>query len=145
MDRTFTIIDEITREYRRFNTVGTKFTVRLLPPLQGDESDPVSYFMASVNNLCEHVFRNCNDSDMLGISIRNEVNMRDKAIGISFRRKDQLSTDVILNVWQQVTQSNSRFNALDKLVLEVHSVKMPVGFRGDGIKSKGRPLDALAH
>jgi len=54
--------------------------------------------------------------------------MRDKAIGISFRRKDQLSTDVILCVWQKVTQSNSRFNALDKLVLEVHSVKMPVGF-----------------
>jgi len=30
-------------------------------------------------------------------------------------------------------------------VLEVHSVKMPVGFGGDGIKSKGRPLDTLAH
>ena len=70
--------------------------------------------------------------------------MRDKAIAISFRRKDQLSTDVILNVWQKVTQSNSRFNALDKLVLEVHSVKMPVGF-GRGIKTKGRPLNALAH
>jgi hypothetical protein len=81
---------------------------------------------------------------MVGISIRNEVNMRDKAIGISFRRKDRLSTDLILNVWQKVTQSNSRFNALDKLVLEVHSVKMPVGF-GRGIKTKGRPLDVLAH
>jgi len=43
---------------------------------------------------------------MAGISIRNEVNMTDKAIGISFRRNDQLSTDVILNVWQKVTQSN---------------------------------------
>jgi hypothetical protein len=57
--------------------------------------------------------------------------MRDKAIGISFRRKDQLSTDVILNVWQKVPHSNSRFNALDKLVLEVHSVKMPEGFGGN--------------
>ena len=81
---------------------------------------------------------------MVGISIRNEVNMRDKAIGISFGRKDRLSTDVILNVWQKVSQSNSRFNALDKLVLEVHSVKMPVGF-GMGIKTKGRSLDTLAH
>jgi hypothetical protein len=71
--------------------------------------------------------------------------MMDKAIGISFRRKDQLSTDVILNVWQKVTQSNSRFNALEKLVLEVYSVKMPVGFGGDGIKTKGRSLDTLAH
>ena len=82
---------------------------------------------------------------MVGILIRNEVNMRDKAIGISFRRKDQLSTDVILNVWQKVTHSTSRFNALDKLVLEVQSVKMPAGYEGDGIKSKGRSLDAFAH
>ena len=81
---------------------------------------------------------------MVEISIRNEVNMRDKAIGIGFRRKDQLSTDVILNVWQKVTQSNWRFNVLDKLVLEVHSVKMAVGF-GRAMKSRGRPLDVLAH
>ena len=86
--------------------------------------------MVSVTNLCEHALQNCDDSDMVGVSMRNEVNMRGKAIGISFRRKDQLSTDVILNVWQ-VTQSNSRFNALYELVLEFHSVKMPVGFGGD--------------
>jgi hypothetical protein len=70
--------------------------------------------------------------------------MRDKAIGISFRRKYQLSTDVILNGWL-VTQCNSRFNALDKLVLEVHSVKMPVGFGRNGRKTEGRPLDTFAH
>jgi len=98
MDRKFTIIDEITREYRRFNTVVTQLTVRLLPPPVGAERDPVSHFMASVTNLCEHALQNCDDSDMVGVSIRNEVNMRDKAIGISFRSKDQLSTEVILNV-----------------------------------------------
>jgi hypothetical protein len=140
MDQKFTIIDEITREYRRFNTMGRQLTVRLSPP---DDRDPVSHFISSVSSLCEYALQNCDESDMVGISIRNEVNMRDKAIGISFRRKDQLSTDVILNVWQKVTQSNSRFNALDKLVLEVHSVKMPVGFGGDGRKSKGRPLTYL--
>ena len=94
----------------------------------GNERDPVSHFIASMSNLCEHALKICDDSDMVGVSIRNEVNMRDKAIGNSFRCKDQLSTDVILKVWQKETQSNSRFNALDKLVLEVHSVKMPVGF-----------------
>jgi len=81
-----------------------------------------------VTDLCEHALRNCKDSDRVGISIDNEVNMRDKAIGIRFRRKDQLSTEVILNVWQKVTQSISRFNALDTLVFEVHSVKMPEEF-----------------
>jgi len=81
---------------------------------------------------------------MVGISIRNEVNMRDKAIAISFGRKDQLSENVILNVWQNVTQSNSRFNALDKLIFGVHSVKMPVGF-GRDIRTRDRPLDVLHH
>ena len=100
--------------------------------------------MGSVNNLCEHALQNCDDSDMVGISIRNEVNMRDKAIGISFRRKDQLSTEVIKNVLQ-VTKTNSRFNALDEVDLEVHSVKKPVGFGGDGRKTKGRSLGVLAH
>jgi len=106
----------------------TQPTIRLLPPTERDERDRISYFMASVTALCEHALRKCDDSDMVGKSIRNEVNMRDKTIGISFRLKYQLSTDVILNVWQKITQSNSRFNALEKLVLVVHSVKMPVGF-----------------
>jgi hypothetical protein len=112
MERKFSIIDEITKEYRRFNTVGTHLTVLLLPPPEGDEIDPVSYFMASVSNLWEHALQNCDDSDMIGITIRNELNMTEKAIGISFRRKDQLSTDVILNIWQLVTQSNWSFTSL---------------------------------
>jgi hypothetical protein len=75
--------------------VGSQLTVRLLTTPEGDENNPISHFMASVTYLCEYALRNCDDSDMVGVSVRNEVNMRDKAIGISFRRKDQLSTDVI--------------------------------------------------
>ena len=71
------------------------------------------------------------------------MNKWDKAIGISFRCKNLLSTNVILNVWQKVTQSNSHVNALDKLILEEHSRKMPLGF-GRGIKTKGRHLDVHA-
>jgi len=43
-----------------------------------------------------------------------------------------------------VSLSNSRFNALDTLVVTVHWVKMHIGF-GYGIKTKGRPLSVLAH
>jgi len=96
-----------------------------------------------VTDLCEQALRNCNDSDMVRVSIRNEMNVKDKAIGISFRRKNQLSADVILTGWEKVTQSNSRFNAFDTLVLEVHTVKMSVGF--GGIKTKGRLLAIVAH
>ena len=65
-----------------------QLTVRLLRPSDEDESDPISHFLYSVTDLYEHALRNCDDSDMVGVLIRSEVNMRDKAIGISFRRKN---------------------------------------------------------
>jgi hypothetical protein len=48
-----------------------------------------------MNDVFEYALRNCQDSDTVGLTIRNEVNVQDKVIGISFRRKDQLSEDVI--------------------------------------------------
>ena len=55
-----------------------------------------------------------------------------------------MAADVILSLVQKVSQSNARFNALDKMIMTVHSVRMPVGY-GRGIKSKGRPLTVMAH
>ena len=51
---------------------------------------------------------------------------------------------MICSVFEKVTKSNSRFNALVRLVMTVHSVKMPVGF-GGGVKTKGRPISVMAH
>ena len=82
---------------------------------------------------------------MVGIAIHNEENQNNKPIGISFRRKVHISGDVIWSVFEKVAQSNSRFNALDKLVIVVRSERMPIGFGGDGIKTKGRPLAVMAH
>jgi hypothetical protein len=50
---------------------------------------------------------------------------------------------VIWSVFEKVTQSNARFNAIDRLVLDVHSVKMPLG--SGRLKSKGRTMAELAH
>jgi len=87
--RIFDILDRNTRQYRRFNAEGRQLTVRLNPT--SDASDPVSHFLASVNDLFESVLNDVGDSDTVGITIRNQVNQNDKPIGISFRRKDQLS------------------------------------------------------
>jgi len=81
---------------------------------------------------------------MVGLTIRNEVNVQDKAIEISFRRKDQISEEVIWSVFNKVAQSNARFNVLDKLVV-VHSIKMLVGFRKRSVRSKGRPLAEMVY
>jgi len=140
MARRFEIKDTITRQYRRFSATGWQLVVRLLTPY--DYTDPVSHFLASQNDLFRHALQNLSESDMVGITIQNREN-QNKPIGISFRRKDQLAADVILSLLQKVSQSNARFNALDKLIMTVHSVRMPVGI-GRGIK-RGRPLPVMAH
>jgi hypothetical protein len=139
----FTIDSETDRQYNRFNATGTEVTVRLLPPAAGDDSDAITHFQASVNDLFQYALRNCADSNMVGITIHNVVNLLDKAIGISFRRKDQITDEVIWSVFSKVAQSNSRYNALDRLIVVIHTVKMPVGFGGK--KSKGRPLAEIVH
>jgi hypothetical protein len=141
----FTVEEEISRQYRRFNAAGTQLTVRLLPPTEGEDLNPMSHFLASVSDLFQHALQNCDDSDMVAITITNEENELDKSIGISFRRRDQITPDVIWSVFVKVAESNARFNALDKLVLHIYYVKMPIGNGGDGITAKGRPLAIMAH
>ena len=146
MGRTFEIDDTITRRYSRFNATGTELTTRLLPPSNDDDArDPVGYFLASVNDHFEQPLQNVSDSDMLGNTIQNRANQYIKHIGISFRRKDQVSGDVIWSVFERVSESNSRINALDTQVVTVHLVRMPVGFGKCAIKRKGRSLPVMAH
>ena len=61
-----------------------------------------------MNDLFDYALTDVNDADMVGITIRNEVNFLDKPIGISFRRKDQLSDEVMWSVFSKVAQSNAR-------------------------------------
>ena len=86
------------------------------------------HFVASVNNLFDHVLETMGDADMVGITIHNDVNQSDRPIGFSFRRKVQLSADVIWIVFDKVSQPNARFNATETLIVTVRSVTMPVGF-----------------
>ena len=97
-----------------------------------------------MNDLFDYALRDVNYEDMVGITINNEVNLLDKPIGISFGRKDQLLDAVIWSVFSKVALSNARYNALVRLIVVIHSFKMPVGF-GRGVKSIGRPLSVMAH
>ena len=124
--QTFEFLEVQTRESSRFNTRGTQWKVRLNPPIISETPpDPVSQFIDSVNNLLDHVLEDVADADMIGITIYNELNQSDTPIGFSFRHKDQLTSDVIWSVFDKVTQTNSRLNASDTLILTVHSVTMP--------------------
>ena len=118
--------------------------MRLQPP--SSDTNPIDYFIASVNDLFEHALQDVGDRDIVGFAIHNELNQNDKPKGISLRRRDQLYVDAIWSVFE-VTQSNARFNALDTLTVVLHSVRMPVGFglRGVGIETMGRPISVMAH
>ena len=56
MAHRFEIVCEITREYRRFATIGTQLTVRLNPPTEPD-TNPLDHFLASVNDVFEHALK----------------------------------------------------------------------------------------
>jgi len=124
MARRFEIEDTITRKYRRFGATGPQLVVRRLPPY--DDTDSVSHFLASLNDLFRHALQILNESDMVGKTIQTCENQYDKPIGITSRRKGQLAADVILSLVQKASQSNATFNALDKLIMTVHSVRMPL-------------------
>lgn len=95
--------------------------------------------------LFDYALRENSGTDMVGIFIRNEKHQMDKSVGISFGRKNQISSDVTWSVLEDISQSNARFNAADT-GLEVHAVKMPLGFdRKDALKTVGRQLANLVH
>jgi hypothetical protein len=81
---------------------------------------------------------------MIGVSIHNADNLQDRPLGLSFRRRDQNSREVLWSVFEKVTQSNADFEALDTLTFHVYSVRMPVGF-GRTQTPRGRSLLAMAH
>jgi hypothetical protein len=136
----FEILSEGVRQYKRFNATGTKLTVRLKAP---SDTDSITHLLTSVNELFQFALQDVGDGHMVGVTIRNDNNQTDGAIGISFRRKNQITGEVIGSVFEKVYQSNARFNALEKLMVELHSVRMPVGF--GRVTIKGRPLSVMAH
>jgi hypothetical protein len=80
---------------------------------------------------------------MVGVSIYNADSLQDRPLGLSFRRRNQISREVLWSVFEKVTQSNADFEALDTLSFHVHSVRMPVGF-GRTQTPRGRSLLAMA-
>ena len=76
----------------------------------------MSHFLDRVTELLDYALRDLDGSDMVGITISNEVEVKDRAIGISLRRRDQITGDVIWSVFE-VAQSNARYNALDTSVM----------------------------
>jgi hypothetical protein len=99
----FEILDERTKEYKRFNAAGKQITVGLKhPSVTG--TDPVSHFLASAEELFAYASQNMGDGDMVGLTILNQEKENDRPIGFRFRHKDQISGEVIWRVFVKASQ-----------------------------------------
>ena len=140
MSRYFTEQNEVRRHYRRSNAEGRELMVRMpVLPASAAAQDPARRFANSVDERFEYALHDLKPGDIVGISIHNADNPQDKPIGLSFRRRDQISRDVLWSVFEKVTQLNARYQAPHTLNFYVHSVKMPVDF-GKADSSNERPL-----
>jgi hypothetical protein len=61
MEGKFEILDEVNRQYRRFNAEETQLKVRLLTPPPDDDdgvTNPITHFETSMNALFDYALRN---------------------------------------------------------------------------------------
>ena len=85
-----------------------------------------------------------NDSDLVGLRIRNTENVQDKVVGISFRRRDQLKPDLVWKLFSKVIQSNARFGLTDRLEVHLDHVRLPPANGKRAEKTKGHSLDVMS-
>jgi hypothetical protein len=82
------------------------------------------------------------DRDLVGLRIRNTENVKDKVVGISFRRRLELKRDVVRGVLGKVVKSNVTFGLCDRFEVHLDNVRIPVSKGRE--KTKGRHLDVLS-
>jgi len=90
MSEYFTVEDEVTRHYRRFDAEGRCLTVRMTavpPTTTAEEQDLAQYLADSVDELFEYSLRDLDPSVMVGISIHNGNHQQDKTDGVEFQEE----------------------------------------------------------
>jgi hypothetical protein len=65
--------------------------------------------------------------DLVGLGICSTVNVQDKMLGISLRRRPHFKSDVVWDVFGNVLQSNAKFVLTDRLELHFFHVRVLVG------------------
>jgi hypothetical protein len=135
------ILNETRKYYARFQTHGRHIVLKIHP--SSEDENPIAYFRECMEEILKISLLNVEANDMVGMLKKNTVNSVDKPIGISFRRRDQISVDVIMSVVERVCHSNANFKSTDILKVKLDCVKV---LQGHGrVKSKGRAVSTLSH
>jgi hypothetical protein len=85
----FKILDETFKTFPKFNTSGRSLFIKF--NFRGEEQDPATYLKEFITVLTNYLVDKVPDRDLVGLRIRNTENLQDKVVGISLRRRDQLT------------------------------------------------------
>lgn len=119
-------MSSIRHEYKRLGVFGTRMAVKFREPDMRNLNTWAHKCMIELLNLLE-IDMKISPQDRVGFIFSNGEN--DKInFGISFRRFDQYSADLILSLLDVVLQSNTNFLLDDTLVISVDVIKVPIGF-----------------
>ncbi|KAK4877635.1 hypothetical protein RN001_010141 [Aquatica leii] len=121
------VTSEGEKEIKKFKTIAKTIVFRF-QDVHGS-SNPMIWLEKAFNEMLDHMLIGASPSDRVGIVLRND-NFPEKPIGISFRRRDQLNSKIIMATLEKVLQSNANFFAADSLRLHVDRVTLPVGNGG---------------
>ena len=138
----FLILDETSKTFPKFNTIGRGLIIKFKLP--GQEREPATYLKECITELTNYLVDEVADRNLVGVRIRNTETVKDKVIGVSFRRRDQMKPDLIWAVLSKVIQSNARFGLTDRFEVHLDHVRIPVGNGKSVEKTKGRSLDELS-
>lgn len=104
----FEIISDERRRYQKFQTDARWTTLSFRKPTR--EEDIQVYLRTVFGSLLTHLpQRDVQPGDRIGLTILNSARPEQRAIGVSLRRADQLSADVILQTIEKILQSNEDF------------------------------------
>lgn len=123
---TFRIIDERARPYRNFELLAREVTVLIDPPKPHENS--YGWLRDTFATLISHLLDgNVAPHDRVGFTFYSAARVGQRPIGISVRRMDQLSIDVLLQLLERCIQSNEEFLIAGPLRVVLLHVRLPTG------------------
>jgi hypothetical protein len=82
----FQILDEAVKGFSKFNTTGRNLLIKFNSPSEWQNRN--AYLRECVANLTHYLVDKMPDNNLVGFRIRNNENLMDKAVGISYRGRD---------------------------------------------------------
>jgi len=118
-------LDKTNKSFPKYNATGRSLLIKFRPP--AEDVEPTVYLKECITAFTNYLVEDVRDRDLVGLRIRNTGNVQDKVVGISFRRREQLKTDVVWGVLGKVVQSNAWFGLCDRLEVHLDHVMMSAG------------------